>query len=79
MSEKTDMVNPKHYQQNGIETIDFMKAYSSKGEFQGHLRLTAIKYLSRFGKKFDSLEDMKKAQWYLSKLIEDIEERGINE
>lgn len=74
---KNDMVNnPPHYNQGGIETIDYMKAYASKEEYQGHLRLTAIKYLSRSGKKYNRAEDLKKGAWYLNKLIEDVKERG---
>ena len=69
-----DPVNhPPHYKVGGIETIDYMKAKSTFEEFRGHLRLTAIKYLSRTGYKDDALQDLKKAQWYLNKLIEEIE------
>jgi hypothetical protein len=67
-----DMVNhPPHYKIGGIETIDYMKAKSTPEEFKGHLRLTVIKYLSRTGYKSDALEDLKKAQWYLNRLIEE--------
>jgi hypothetical protein len=69
-----DMVNsPAHYTAGGIETIDFMEAKSSPEEFLGHLRLTAIKYLSRGPYKADALEDYKKARWYINKLIETME------
>lgn len=70
----TDMVNhPPHYMVGGIETIDYMQAKSTPEEFCGHLRLTAIKYLSRVGHKGDALEDYKKAKWYLDKLISTLE------
>lgn len=65
--------NPKHYTVGGIETIDYMKAKSTPEEFIGHLRLTALKYISRAGHKDDMLEDYKKAQWYINKLIEELE------
>lgn len=66
-----DLVNsPAHYTHGGIETIDYMEAKSTPEEFRGHLRLTAIKYLSRAGLKDDTLQDLEKAQWYLAKLIE---------
>lgn len=69
-----DPVNsPSHYKVGGIETIDYMKAKSTPEEFKGHLRLTAIKYLSRTGYKGDALEDLKKAQWYLNRLIKECE------
>jgi hypothetical protein len=69
-----DPINhPAHYKVGGIETIEYMKAKSTPEEFKGHLRLTAIKYLSRTGYKDDALQDLKKAQWYLNRLIEEIE------
>jgi hypothetical protein len=69
-----DMVKkPPHYNQGGIETITYMKAYSTKEEFMGHCRLTAIKYLSRLMEKENSLQDAMKARWYLNKLIEELQ------
>jgi len=67
-----DPINhPPHYKVGGIETIDYMKAKSTPEEFKGHLRLTALKYLSRAGYKDDALQDLKKAQWYLNRLIQE--------
>jgi hypothetical protein len=71
----SDAVNPEHYKIGGIETIDYMEAKSSTEEFTGHLRLTAIKYLSRGPYKQDALEDYKKARWYVNKLIEKLEKQ----
>jgi hypothetical protein len=72
---EVDAVNhPLHYKIGGIETIDYMKAKSTPEEFKGHLRLTAIKYLSRTGYKDDALQDLKKAQWYLNRLIKECED-----
>ena len=68
-----DHINPEHYKIGGIETIDYMKAKSTPEEFKGHLRLTALKYLSRYGKKDDELQELKKAKWYLDKLVQDLE------
>jgi len=70
----TDLVNkPPHYTVGGIETIDYMKAKSTPEEFRGHLRLTAIKYLSRGEYKGAALQDYKKALWYLNRLVAEIE------
>jgi hypothetical protein len=70
-----DLINhPPHYMVGGIETIDYMKAKSTPEEFRGHLRLTAIKYLSRAGHKDDAVADFKKARWYVDRLIQDLEE-----
>jgi DNA-directed RNA polymerase subunit F len=41
----------------------------SEAEFEGFLRGNAIKYLSRAGRKGDSLQDLKKALHYLEKLV----------
>jgi hypothetical protein len=67
------VLNPPHYNQNGIETIDYMRAYSTHEEFCGHCRLTAIKYLSRMNIKDEPLENAKKARWYIDRLIEELE------
>jgi hypothetical protein len=66
-------INPDHYKVGGIETINYMKAKSTHEEFTGHLRLTAFKYLSRAGHKDDALQEYKKAQWYIGKLVEELE------
>lgn len=74
-----DAINPDHYKVGGIETIDYMRAKSSREEFRGHLRLTALKYLSRAGYKHpDVVEDFKKARWYLDRLIADLEDLDAN-
>lgn len=69
-----DAINPNHYKTGGIETIDFMKAKSTPEEFRGHLRLTALKYLSRYGQKDDELQELLKCHWYLNKLIEELKQ-----
>ena len=68
-----DHINPDHYKIGGIETIEYMKAKSTTEEFLGHLRLTALKYLSRYGKKDDELQELKKAKWYLDRLVQELE------
>jgi hypothetical protein len=61
-----DQVNsPAHYTDGGIQTIDFIEA---KG-LNFHLG-NVVKYISRAGKKGDNLEDLLKAQWYLNREIE---------
>lgn len=64
-----DMVNsPPHYTTGGIETIDFIEAK----ELNYHLG-NVVKYISRARHKNNTLDDLKKAQWYLSREIERIE------
>ena len=70
----TDEVNnPAHYTSGGIETIDYMRAKASPEEFRGYLRLNALKYLSRAGLKGDAVVDLKKAAWYINRLIGELE------
>ena len=68
-----DVNHPDHYTSGGIETIDYMQAKSTPEEFRGHLRLTALKYLSRAGLKDDTLTDLKKCEWYVKRLIKFVE------
>lgn len=70
--DKQDMINPSHYKKGGIEAIDYMKAKSTPEEFKGHLRLTALKYLSRYGQKDNELQELEKAKWYLDRLIQEL-------
>jgi hypothetical protein len=73
MKSVADNVNhPQHYTQGGIETIDYLKAKLSHDEFVGYLKGNILKYMSRANLK-NGAEDYKKAQWYLNKLIEVIE------
>ena len=70
----TDPVNsPAHYTAGGIETIDYMRAKASPEEFRGYLRLNALKYLSRTGLKGDAATDLKKAAWYINRLIDELQ------
>jgi hypothetical protein len=67
--EMEDMVNsPIHYNKAGIETIDALEAMLVDG-FDYYLQGNIVKYLWRFRYK-NGIEDLKKAQWYLNKLIE---------
>ena len=69
----SDPINPDYYKVGGIETIDYMKAKSSDEEFIGHMRLTAIKYLSRGPFKANAIEDYRKSIWYIEQLVKHLE------
>lgn len=63
--ESADPVNhPEHYKVGGIETIDFIEA---KG-LSYHLG-NVVKYVTRADHKGNRLQDLEKAQWYLSREI----------
>ena len=64
-----DNVNhPPHYNQAGIECLDAIAAATDNG-YEYYLQGNIIKYLWRYRYK-NGIEDLKKAQWYLNKLIE---------
>jgi len=62
---QADPVNhPEHYKVGGIETIDFIE-----GKNLGYNLGNAVKYISRADHKGNRLQDLQKAQWYLSREI----------
>ena len=64
-----DNVNkPPHYNQSGIECIDAIQAATGNG-YEYYLQGNILKYLWRYRYK-NGIEDLRKAQWYLNKLIE---------
>lgn len=66
-------VGGDHYASKAIQPWDAMQSWMPDFQFIGFLRGNAIKYLARAGTKGSALEDYKKAQHYLAKLIEVIE------
>ncbi|WP_197199594.1 DUF3310 domain-containing protein [Cytobacillus firmus] len=60
---------PAHYHQGGIDVIGFSERQFSKSELKGFFRINVLKYVTRYDRK-NKLEDLKKAQFYLNKLIE---------
>jgi len=67
---RPDMVNhPPHYNQSGIECIDAIEAALGPDGFQYYLQGNILKYMWRYKYK-NGNEDLKKAKWYLAKLIE---------
>jgi len=69
-----DPINPPHYTAGDIEFIDALESMLSPDEFRGFLRGSAAKYLWRLGRKGASVEDTKKAQWYIERLRAHLED-----
>lgn len=71
----SDMVNhPSHYMsETGLEAIDVIEAFTFdlKG-IEAVCTGNALKYLCRWKSK-NGVEDLKKAQWYLNRLIKHVE------
>ena len=66
----TDEVNnPVHYNQNGIEVIDVIETYA-KHDFR---LANVLKYVCRAGYKGHPLQDLQKAQWYLNRVVSEME------
>ena len=65
---------PSHYTNTNIECIDYLQEVLGTDGLKGFCQGNTTKYLHRWKHK-NGLEDLKKAQWYLNKLIE-LEENG---
>lgn len=64
-----DNINPTHYTQGKIEAIDAIEsATMNKKGLDAVCTANVIKYLWRCENK-GGLEDMKKAKWYLERMI----------
>lgn len=66
---KPDLVNkPPHYTAGGVDFLDYAEA---KGLTENAYLFNVVKYVSRAGKKVgsDPVEDLKKAQFYLTREI----------
>lgn len=69
----TDNVNePAHYTAGDIECIDAIKSSMGHDAFCGYLKGNVMKYMWRYNLKDNPMEDLKKARWYLDKLIDTI-------
>lgn len=70
--------HPKHYTQGDIECIDALKAATvGKTGIEAVCVANAIKYLWRYEEK-NSIEDVNKAQWYVNRLIQELNEAESN-
>jgi len=61
-----DNTNPTHYK-SSIQPIDFIDA-NQLDFYEGNI----VKYVTRWKHK-NGLEDLKKAQWYLQRLVNNVE------
>jgi hypothetical protein len=63
--------SPPHYNQGGMEAIDYIKQQLGEG-IVDYCQGNVLKYLHRWRYK-NGLQDLKKAQWYLNKMVEEQE------
>lgn len=81
MAESFEKINhPSHYQtKNGLEAIDVMEAFTE--DLKGAEAINTsnvLKYICRWKNK-NGVEDLKKAQWYLNRLIGIVERNKEDE
>ena len=57
-------INPQHYTSGGIQPIEYIDA-NKLGYYEGNI----LKYITRYKMK-NGVEDLRKAQWYLERLID---------
>lgn len=64
-----DNINPSHYKNGKVEAIDAIESATvNKKGIEAVCVANVIKYLWRYEDK-NGIEDIKKAQWYINKLI----------
>lgn len=74
-----NVVHPSHYNQGGVECIEAIKAATvGKTGIEAFCVGNAIKYLFRYENK-NGLEDVKKAAFYINRLISELEAKEHKE
>jgi Protein of unknwon function (DUF3310) len=67
--EESNPIKPDHYHKGGIDVIGFSEKQFSQDELKGFYRINCLKYITRYDRK-GGLTDLKKADFYLGKLME---------
>ena len=75
-SNQHDPIRPAHYRAGGVDVIEYAGHHVPREQMVGFHRINVLKYLTRYDKK-NGVEDLKKAQFYLGKLI-DLEEEPFD-
>lgn len=61
---------PPHYNTGNIECIDAIQESMAPESFKGYCKGNALKYIWRMSYKGKPVEDLRKAIWYIERLIE---------
>lgn len=69
---KDNVNHPSHYTQGGIECLDAIEASMPAEGFQDYCKGNILKYIWRYRFK-NGVEDLKKAQFYLGRMIKSVE------
>ncbi len=68
---------PAHYASGGIECIDAIKEQMPRDAYVGFLQGNVAKYVWRWRDK-GGVESLEKAQWYLTRLINELKQENNN-
>ena len=68
--ESCPVESPDHYNTGAIEAIVAISASMDSEQFFGYLKGNVMKYLWRYDYKDNPVEDLRKADWYLNRLID---------
>jgi len=66
--------HPAHYTAGGIECIEAIQASMTPEGFLSYCKGNVMKYLWRAGRKGSVRQDLKKAEWYLNRMINELED-----
>jgi hypothetical protein len=67
---ESDNVNhPSHYTFGPVECIDAIDSCSTTEAYRGYLKGCVMKYIWRYEAKENPIQDLRKANWYLNRLI----------
>lgn len=61
---------PPHYNAGNIECIDAIQESMTSDAFKGYCKGNALKYIWRMSYKGKPIEDLRKAIWYIERLID---------
>ena len=74
---EADLVNsPSHYQLDGMEVIDIIKAALTPEEYRGYLKGNDLKYIFREPYKGNPVQDVDKHIWYAQRYRDALLEEG---
>ena len=68
--ESCPVERPDHYNTGAIEAIEAISASMDSEQYFGYLKGNVMKYLWRYDYKDKPVEDLRKADWYLNRLID---------
>ena len=69
------VTRPEHYNQGGVECIDYIRQVLGEEGFKNYCSGNTIKYIHRHNYKGKPHEDLKKAAYYLNKASSTLEDK----